>query len=88
MGIGLRSIRPYSLWQNGKVERSHREDNKILYNCKVFTSEKELMEQVKKHGKRYNNTVKTVLKFKSPNQVVSEYFQSATYVLTTKRFDN
>ena len=30
------------------------------------------MEQVKKLEKRYNNTAKTVLKFKSPNQVVSE----------------
>ncbi len=85
LGIGLRRIRPYSLWQNGKVERSHIKDGIILYNCKVFTSEKRLMEQVKKHEKRYNNTVKTVLKFKSPNQVVSEYFQSATYVLATKK---
>ena len=30
--------------------------------------------QVKKREKRSNNTAKTVLKFKSPNQVVSEYF--------------
>ena len=47
---------------------------KILYNCKIFTSEKELIEQVRKHEKRYNNTSKKILKFKSPNQVVSEYF--------------
>lgn len=26
----LRRTRPYSPWQNGKVERSHREDGKIL----------------------------------------------------------
>ena len=81
MGIGLRRIRPYSLWQNGKVERSHIKDGIILYNCKVFTSEKELMEQVKKHEKRYNNTAKTVLKFKSPNQVVSEYFSKCNICL-------
>lgn len=37
----LRRTRPYSPWQNGKVERSHREDGKILYNRKVFRSEKE-----------------------------------------------
>lgn len=30
LGIGLRRIRPYSPWQNGKVERSHREDGKIF----------------------------------------------------------
>ena len=35
----LRRTRPYS--SNVKVERSHREDGKILYNCKVFRSEKE-----------------------------------------------
>lgn len=39
----LRRTRPYSPWQNGKVERSHREDGKILYGRKVFTSEKELI---------------------------------------------
>ena len=42
----LHRTRPYSPWQNGKVERSHREDGKILYGRKVFTSEKELMQQV------------------------------------------
>lgn len=70
----LRRTRPYSPWQNGKVERSHREDGKILYGRKVFTSEKELIKQVEKHEARYNNTAKTTLDFKSPNQVVSEYF--------------
>lgn len=81
LGIELRRTRPYSPWQNGKVERSHREDGKILYNRKVFRSEKELIGQVKKHEKRYNNTAKTVLKFKSPNQVVSEYFSKCNICL-------
>lgn len=70
----LRRTRPYSPWQNGKVERSHREDGKILYGRRIFTSEKELKEQVAKHEKRYNSTAKTSLAFKSPNQVVTEYF--------------
>ena len=30
----IKKIRPYSPWQNGKVERSNREDGKILYNRK------------------------------------------------------
>ncbi|MHB0742507.1 integrase core domain-containing protein [Peptostreptococcus anaerobius] len=42
LGITIKRTRPYSPWQNGKVERSHREDGKILYNRKVFTSEKDL----------------------------------------------
>lgn len=70
----LRRTRPYSPWQNGKVERSHREDGKILYSRKVFTSEKELIKQVAKHEARYNKTAKTSLNFKNPNQVVSEFF--------------
>ncbi|WP_373722997.1 integrase core domain-containing protein, partial [Bacteroides heparinolyticus] len=64
----------YSPWQNGKVERSHREDGKILYARKVFTSEKQLRQALEKHQKRYNTTAKTCLNLKSPNQVVSEYF--------------
>ena len=70
----LRRTRPYSPWQNGKVERSQREDGKILYGRKVVTSEKELRKQVSKHEARYNNTAKTVLNFKSPNEIVEEYF--------------
>ncbi len=72
LGMTVRRTRPYSPWQNGKVERSHREDGKILYNRKIFTSEIQLKEQVKKHQRRYNNTAKTSLNFKSPNQVVKE----------------
>ena len=43
----IRKTRPYSPWQNGKVERSHREDGKILYRRKVFTSETELKSKYK-----------------------------------------
>lgn len=70
----LRRTRPYSPWQNGKVERSHREDQKILYDTTIFTSKRMLIEKVSKHEKRYNKTAKQVLQFKSPNQMVSEYF--------------
>ena len=66
LGMQIRRTRPYSPWQNGKVERSHREDGKILYGRKVFTSEKELRKQVQKHEERYNRTAKISLKFKSP----------------------
>ena len=59
LNMELRRTRPYSPWQNGKVERSHREDGKILYN----------------------NTAKTVLNFKSPNKIVSEYFSNCNICL-------
>ena len=79
LGITIKRTRPYSPWQNGKVERSHREDGKILYNRKVFTSEKDLINQVAKHERRYNSTAKTSLKFKSPDEVVEEYFKNTSY---------
>lgn len=78
LGITIKRTRPYSPWQNGKVERSHREDGKILYNRKVFTSEKDLINQVAKHERRYNSTAKTSLKFKSPDEVVEEYFKNTS----------
>lgn len=81
LGMQIRRTRPYSPWQNGKVERSHREDGKILYSRKVFTSEAELKKQVQKHEDRYNRTAKTSLNFKSPNQVVAEYFSKCNICL-------
>lgn len=74
-GWKLRRTRPYSPWQNGRVERSHREDGKILYNRHVFTRKRDLLEQVKKHEIRYNTTAKYILSFKSPEQMVQEYFK-------------
>ncbi|QXW66117.1 hypothetical protein KX935_02455 [Streptobacillus moniliformis] len=49
-----------------------REDGKILYSRKEFRSEEELIENVKRHERLYNNRAKTVLNFKSPNEVVRE----------------
>ncbi len=74
-GYEIRRIRPYSPWQNGKVERSHREDGKILYSRNVFKSYEEMIDKVSKHERRYNNTAKQVLNFKSPNQMVLDFFK-------------
>ena len=79
LGITIKRTRPYSPWQNGKVERSHREDGKVLYNRKVFTSEKDLINQVAKHERRYNSTAKTSLKFKKSRWSCRRVFQK--YIL-------
>ncbi|WP_064592023.1 hypothetical protein [Streptobacillus moniliformis] len=42
------------------------------YSRKEFRSEEELIENVKRHERLYNNRAKTVLNFKSPNEVVRE----------------
>ena len=81
LNMELKRTRPYSPWQNGKVERSHRKDGKILYGREVFTSEKELKKKVARHEKKYNSTAKTVLDFKSPDQVVAEYFSKCNKCL-------
>lgn len=81
LGMKIKRIRPYSPWQNGKVERSHREDCKIVYNRKIFTREKDLIKQINKHQNRYNNTAKTSLNFKTPKQVVKEYFSKCNTCL-------
>ena len=72
-GYTIRRIRPCSPWQNGKVERSHREDERIIYSNNVFNSKDELINTIKEHQERYNNTAKICLNFKSPNEVVEEY---------------
>ena len=84
LGMKIKRIRPYSPWQNGKVERSHREDSLIVYNRKIFTREKDLIKQINKHQNRYNNTAKISLNFKTPNQVIKNISISVTYVLTIK----
>ena len=71
-GYTIKRIRPYSPWQNGKVERSHREDGKILYANNKFYSKDELIKAIKQHENRYNNTAKICLNFKSPHEIVEE----------------
>lgn len=63
---------PYSPWQNGKVERSHREDSKF-YERMIFTSEADMHKKIKRYNSRYNNIHRKVLNFRSPNQMVERY---------------
>lgn len=73
LGIKHRRTRPYSPWQNGKVERSHKIDGEKFYSKQEFTSVEDLKRKVKRYNARYNNIAKKVLGFKSPNQIVKEY---------------
>ncbi|BBM58666.1 transposase [Leptotrichia hongkongensis] len=71
-GIEYVTTRPYSPWENGKVERSHRLDSKY-YADKKFKSKEELLRAIRKYNTRYNNISRKVLGFKSPNEVLKEY---------------
>ena len=73
LGIKHRRTRPYSPWQNGKVERSHKIDGERFYGRNEFTSVEDLKKKLKRYNARYNNIAKKVLGFKSPNQIVEEY---------------
>ena len=73
LGINHRRTRPYSPWQNGKVERSHKIDGERFYGRNEFTSVEDLKKKVKRKNTRYNNIAKKVLGFKNPNQMVEEY---------------
>ena len=81
----LRRTGPYSPLQNGKVERNHREDGKILYGRTVFTSEQELIRQVAKHEADIIKLRRPVLISKIPTKLCRNTSQRVTYVLTTKK---
>lgn len=73
LGIRHKRTRPYSPWQNGVVERSHRVDNEIFYARRRFSSEEEMYKSFKRYAARTNNIRRSILKFKSPNEVLKEY---------------
>lgn len=73
LGIKHRRTRPYSPWQNGKVDRSHKIDGERFYSRNEFTSVEDLKRKLKRYNARYNNTAKKVLGFKSPNEIIKEY---------------
>ena len=73
LGIRHRRTRPYSPWQNGKVERSYKIDGERFYSKQEFKSEEELKRKVKRYNARYNDIAKKVLEFKSSNQIFQEY---------------
>ena len=65
-------IRPRTPWHNGKVERSHRNDQERFYNHLSFYSFADLQEQMKRYLRRANSIPMAVLGWKSPNQKQNE----------------
>ena len=74
LDIKHKRIRPYSPWKNGIVERSHRIDNELFYSRRRFSSYKQMEKAFKRYSNRYNNIARKVLNFKTPNEVVEEYY--------------
>jgi transposase InsO family protein len=61
-------LRPKTPWHNGKVERSHRNDQERFYNHLKFYSFRDLQNQMKNYLYRSNNIPMAILDWKTPSQ--------------------
>ena len=66
LGIRHKLIRPYTPRHNGKVERSHREDQRRFYASHRFFSLKDFASQLAIHNTRSNNRPMRPLAWLSP----------------------
>ncbi len=66
LGIEHKLIRPYTPRHNGKVERSHRNDNNRFYNSLSFYSLDDLNKQMASYLKRSNNIPSSAIGWLSP----------------------
>ena len=73
LGIRHKLIRPYTPRPNGKVERSHREDQKRFYSCHSFYSLDDFQKQLTVHLRRSNNFPLRPLHWLSPNVFAVHY---------------
>ena len=73
LGICHKLIRPYTPRHNGKVERSHREDQKRFYSCHSFYSLDDFARQLAVHNRRSNNFPMRPLNYSSPSQFAVQF---------------
>ena len=66
LGITHKRIRPRTPRHNGKVERSHRNDQERFYNHMSFYNYNDLLIQMKRYLNRSNNIPMQILGWKSP----------------------
>ena len=78
LGIYNKYIKPYTPRHNGKVERSHREDQKRFYSCHRFYSFADFGAQLAVHQSRSNNRPMRPLQYNSLRQFLHTY--TAQYV--------
>ena len=72
LGIKHKLIPPRTPWHNGKVERSHRNDQRYFYDWETFRSVEELNNKLAKHLIWSNNKSMRTLGRKSPIQLLNE----------------
>ena len=72
LGIKHHKIQPRTPEHNGKVERSHRNDNERFYSYLKFYSLEDLREQGQRYLKRSNNIPMAVLGYLTPKEKRTE----------------
>ena len=73
LGIRHKLIRPYTPRHNGKVERSHREDQKRFYHSHCFYSLADFGGQLAAHQSRSNNFPMRPLHWLSPREALKTF---------------
>lgn len=72
-GIEHTTIKPRTPRHNGKVERSHRNDNERFYRYLKFYSFDDLQNQMKAYLKRSNKIPSASLKWRTPEEMRKEH---------------
>lgn len=72
LDIKYHRIRVATPQHNGKVERSHRNDQRYFYDWETFRNVDELNEKLEKHLEWSNNKPMRTLGYKSPKQLLAE----------------
>ena len=73
LGIRHKLIRPYTPRHNGKVERSHREDQKRFYDTHSFYSLDDFGEQLAVHQRRSNSLPMRPLHWQTPKDCLKSF---------------
>lgn len=84
LGIRIKRIKPATPKHNGKVERSHREDQKLLYSeiirtGKLITDINDFKRRLKRHQDKTNNRPMRPLGYLSPNDYLKQYRHKHTH---------
>ena len=72
LGIKHKLIPLRTLWHNGKVERSHRNDQRYFYDLETFKNIDDLNRKPEKHLVWSNNKIRQILGNKSSKQLLAE----------------
>jgi len=76
-GVQHKLIPPRTPWHNGKVERSHRNDQRYFYNWEKFASVEDLNRKLKDHLRWSNRKPMRTLGSKSPLDLLHEILSIA-----------